>query len=114
MLEALSKLPLIKKAITKSINNDKVTIITDNESRLELGVNNTNLVIRLFFVHKNDKIKMKSSLYVVINGSSLPLISKKALIHNGSEVIVPVVNGKSDIMKQLHFIKGFSNFMNTL
>ena len=114
MLEALDDLPFIKKAIKKTLENGKVYIITDNESRIELGFNESNILIRLFIVHRPNKVKLKTSLYVVINSSSLPIISRGDMLHEGKEDVITITDGKADVSKQLSFIKKLSNFMNTL
>jgi len=114
MLKALDDLPFIKKAIKKTLDNGKVYIITDNESRIELGFNESNILIRLFIVRRPKKFKLKSSLYIIFNSSSLPLISRGEMLHEGKEFIIPIVNGKVDVTKQLLFVKKLSNFIKTL
>ncbi len=104
MLESLSNLTIIKKAILSLIDNGKIVLSTDEDHRVEFELSGSEFMIRILTIPRSEKIILKTSLYVSNYGTLL----------KSTEVLIPMIGGNADGKMQLFYVKNFSNFLKTL
>ncbi len=104
MLESLSNLTIIKKAILSLIDNGKIVLSIDDDHRVEFDIFGSDVKIKILSIIRLNKIILKTSLYISESGKLL----------DSSEISIPMIGGNADGKMQLFYVKNFSNFLKTL